>query len=105
MLGSNCASRSIEIRDPDLRSILLGRDKCKPLPIRRPSWAVGILIRNDLSFTAGVPHASLILGDVGIVVRSPTKRHHPDARRLLVRLQINIAGRKLDPITVQRGDG
>src|SRR5207253_744977 len=104
MLGSNCASRSIEIRDPDLRSILLGRNKCKPLPIRRPSWAVGILIRNDLSFTAGVPHVSLIMGNVGIVVLIATKRHQPYVWRLRVRLQINIDCGKKDPFTVGRGN-
>src|SRR5438132_10978928 len=59
---------------------------------------------NDLSFTAGVPHVSLILGNVGIVVLIATKRHHPDVWRLRVRLQINIDSGKQDPFTVRRGN-
>src|SRR5438067_1276637 len=104
MLVGYSSPGGIKIRDPNLRSAFFGRHKRKPLPVRRPSWAVGILIRNDLSFTAGVPHVSLILGNVGIVVLIATKRHHPDVWRLRVRLQINIDSGKQDPFTVRRGN-
>src|SRR5437588_11224131 len=95
MLGSNCASRSIEIRDPNLRSVFFGRNKGKPLSIPRPSWPVRILIRHNLPLPTGlidngVPSVSLILGNVGSVVLIATKRHHPDVSPPQSGLQINI---------------
>ena len=92
MLRSYGSGRAIEIRNPDLRSVFLGRHKRKPLPIRCPARAIRILIGDDFPFSTfvglshptqnrgrvgrpiissiviGVPHVSVFLGDVGITV-------------------------------------
>src|SRR5438132_4144062 len=79
MLVGYSSPGGIKIRDPNLRSVFFGRNKGKPLSIPRPSWPVRILIRNNLPLPTGlidngVPHVSLILGNVGIVVLIATKR-------------------------------
>src|SRR5580692_10858017 len=53
---------TVEIRNPDLRPLLLRREKGKTLPIRRPARTIAILISDDFSFLTS------------------SRRHDPDVR-------------------------
>src|SRR5438270_4880374 len=108
MLRSHSSSRAIKIRNPDLRSVFFARDKGKPLSIRPPSRPVCILVRNDF------PPLALCHSDRSRILRSrmtlwsggtcfcAVQRHHPNMRRLRIRLQINIHRRKQHPLSVGR---
>ena len=75
---------AIELRNPNLRSAFLRRDERKPLAIRRPARAVGILIGDDLALlTSG-------------------RRHDPDVRRLGVGRQIHVDHAEDHPLAVRR---
>ncbi len=109
MHRADSSRRPIELRNPNLRSTFLIRDKRKPLPIRSPPRTIPILIGNQNSLSRCHPDRSrrirrilLRSGGTPTPFRTAAQRHDPYMRRLGIRRQIHIHHAEQNPLPIRR---